>query len=332
MKPVGIIANAFSGKDVRRLVAPASVFGDHEKINILKRMLLTLDGAGVERALLMPDPLGLSYRALHDVKPRLERLAADLLPLPYLAGDWRDSLRATQQLVRQACACIITLGGDGTNRVVASASGATPLLPVSAGTNNVFPRLMEATTAGLAAAALAAGAGGAECCRRQPLLELYRNGEYTDLALIDAVAVAQPQAGARAVWDPDDILELCLTRARPAAVGLSAIGGCLHPLPPDSGLGLYLRTGVNGRRVTAPLAPGLLRTISIAEYRTFTPEQDIVLQAGAGMIALDGEREIVMDETDTAAIRLNLAGPPVVDVDATLDAAVANGFLSSSST
>jgi len=329
MKPVGIIANAYSGKDIRRLVAPASVFGDHEKINILKRMLLTLDGMGVERALLMPDPLGLSYRALHDVKPRLERLDADLLPLPYLAGDWRDTLRATRQLVQEQCACLITLGGDGTNRIVASASGTTPLLPVSAGTNNVFPRLMEATTAALAAAAFAAGASGAENCRRQPLLELYRNGEYTDLALIDAVAVAQSQAGARAVWDPGGILELCLTRSRPAAVGLSAIGGCLHPLPPDSGLGLYLRTGANGRRVTAPIAPGLLRTIGIAEYRTFTPEENIVLQAGAGMIALDGEREIDMDDADTAEIRLNLQGPLVVDVDATLDAAVQKGFLSS---
>ena len=56
MKTVGIIANAYSGKDIRRLVAPASVFNDQEKINILKRLLLALNALGVEQVLMMPDP------------------------------------------------------------------------------------------------------------------------------------------------------------------------------------------------------------------------------------------------------------------------------------
>ena len=37
--------------------------------------------------------------------------------------------------------CIITLGGDGTNRAVAKGCGDTPIIPVSSGTNNVFPSM-----------------------------------------------------------------------------------------------------------------------------------------------------------------------------------------------
>ena len=46
MRPVGIIANPASGKDIRRLVAYGSVFGNMEKINIIKRLLIGLDSVG----------------------------------------------------------------------------------------------------------------------------------------------------------------------------------------------------------------------------------------------------------------------------------------------
>ena len=39
--------------------------------------------------------------------------------------------------------------------LVASASGSTPILPLSPGTNNVFPQVREATIAGLAAGLVA---------------------------------------------------------------------------------------------------------------------------------------------------------------------------------
>ena len=46
---VGIIANPASGKDIRRLVAHGSTFDNNEKINIVRRVLLGLDAAGVRR-------------------------------------------------------------------------------------------------------------------------------------------------------------------------------------------------------------------------------------------------------------------------------------------
>jgi len=52
---VGIIANPASGKDIRRLTAHGSVFDNNEKVNIVRRVLLGLEAAGVSEALYMPD-------------------------------------------------------------------------------------------------------------------------------------------------------------------------------------------------------------------------------------------------------------------------------------
>jgi predicted polyphosphate/ATP-dependent NAD kinase len=51
----------------------------------------------------------------------------------------------------QGVACVIVIGGDGTSRVVAKGSQEMPLIPLSTGTNNAFPRFLESTLAGLAA-------------------------------------------------------------------------------------------------------------------------------------------------------------------------------------
>ena len=85
MSRVGIIANPASGKDIRRLVARASVFDNNEKINILQRILLALDAAGVDEVLIMPDYYGLGERALDGL--RLGHTRAGLLEMPMTASD-----------------------------------------------------------------------------------------------------------------------------------------------------------------------------------------------------------------------------------------------------
>ncbi|MFN9943174.1 MAG: NAD(+)/NADH kinase, partial [bacterium] len=55
------------------------------------------------------------------------------------------------------CGVIVSLGGDGTNRAIAGVCPEVPLLPRSTGTNNVFPVMVEATSAGVAAGLVAAG-------------------------------------------------------------------------------------------------------------------------------------------------------------------------------
>src|SRR3954465_3104433 len=57
---VGVIANPASGRDIRRLVAGASVFGNADKAGMVFRLLAGLGAAGVERGLMLPAAAGLS--------------------------------------------------------------------------------------------------------------------------------------------------------------------------------------------------------------------------------------------------------------------------------
>ena len=47
-------------QDIRRLVAHGSVFNNNEKVNIVRRVLLGLDAAGVDTVLTMPDAFNIA--------------------------------------------------------------------------------------------------------------------------------------------------------------------------------------------------------------------------------------------------------------------------------
>src|SRR5690242_17722783 len=59
---VGLVANPASGRDVRRLVAQASVHSLAEKCNLVLRLLSGLHAAGIRRVVMMPDLSGLAER------------------------------------------------------------------------------------------------------------------------------------------------------------------------------------------------------------------------------------------------------------------------------
>ena len=94
-----------------------------------------------------------------------------------------DTSHATRWMVDAGVSCLITLGGDGTNRLVAGASGQVPLMPISTGTNNVFPTMVEGTLAGLAAGLVARGMADA-AVQRVPFLEVHRADAPADIALV----------------------------------------------------------------------------------------------------------------------------------------------------
>ena len=81
MACVGIIANPSSGKDIRRLVAHGSVFNNNEKVNIVRRVLLGLDAAGVDTVLTMPDAFNICWKAQDNLK-----LAATVRELGHTRG------------------------------------------------------------------------------------------------------------------------------------------------------------------------------------------------------------------------------------------------------
>ena len=320
---IGIIANPASGKDIRRVVAAGLVVSNHEKANIVARLLKAAAADGSVEALLMPDNSGLVRRIV--AENREPGLTLDTIALNYVSGTAVDSERSAEHMREAGVGVIVTLGGDGTNRVVARAAGDVPLLPISTGTNNVFPTRIEGTLAGLAAKAIASGwVSRDEGCMRHPVLELVRDGEAVDKALVDIALVDGIDTGARAVWQVDDVRELFLTQAPPLAIGLAAIGSAADPMMPGSGEALHVVVGPGGRTLRVPFAPGSVVPVDVASTSRFAGT--IVISARAGVVALDGEREHVVDPEALYEVRYRADGPWVVDVEKTLVAAARAGF------
>jgi hypothetical protein len=327
---VGIIANPASGKDIRRLVAHGSTFDNNEKINIVRRVLLGLAAAGVGEVAYLPDTYGIVERAAAAAAPRLT-----LTPLSMaVVGHASDSTEAAQRLRDLGAATIVTLGGDGTNRVVAKGCGDVPLLPLSTGTNNVFPRMVEGTLAGLAAGLIATGvarnkSGFPRVIRRAPRLEVLIDGIAVDSALIDVVSSSQSWIGARALWEPSHLREIVLSRISASVIGIASLGGALFPHSCDSCAGTWIAVGkpaTSLRTVTIPIAPGLLRDVPIADAGLLEHGAAVNLQGGPCTLALDGEREIEIPNPDAQiSVRLDPRGPRVIDVDAALAAGAAAG-------
>ena len=327
MSTVGIIANPAAGKDIRRIVAQGRFVPNHEKVNILKRALVGMDAVGVDRVLFLPDSGGLGRSALQGAQLNM---SADFIEMTVFHAE-RDSSGAAKAMLEAGVNCIITLGGDGTNRAIATECGDIPLVPISTGTNNVFPTMLEGTIAGMAAGVVATGlADPARASIRHNRLEVYVDGQYRDMALVDVAVSTERFVGARAIWDMSTLHQLFLTRASVTSIGLSAIGAQLKRIEPDSPEGLYMRLGTGGQTVLAPVAPGAVTQVDIAEWSTITPSSPgIEVDLRPATIALDGERSFSLSPSSKVEVRLGLDGPRVVDPERALALAAESGGLGS---
>lgn len=328
MRSVGIIVNPAAGKDLRRLVAYGSNSTHSEKINAVVRMLRALDALGVERLRIAPDPSKLGERAIETAAEDLQALDAGILEMPWLLGSCSDTERAAALMREQDFGCIVVLGGDGTSRAVAAHCGDIPLIPVSTGTNNAFPRMLEGTLAGMAAACIVRAAQGEEALRRAPMLRLLADGEQISHALVDIAVIDTLDQGALAVWEGHSVRELFLAQARPDSIGLSAIGGCLAPLETGCGEGLHLALGSREQpgciQVTAPMAPGLVVRVAVAAHARFRERTPV--HTTRGVFAFDGERELAIDGKRHWEVLFDPRGPWVVDVQQALDLGRARGL------
>ena len=323
MSSVGIVANPAAGKDIRRIVAQGRFVPNHEKVNILKRVLVGLDAADVEHVIFMPDTGSLGQNALAGLNLNL---SAEFVSMPVFHEE-NDTSRATKSMRERGVGCIITLGGDGTNRAVAKECHDIPIMPISTGTNNVFPQMMEGTIAGLAAGAVASGnVDLAQATTRHTRLEVYSESQLKDIALVDLAVSKERFVGARAIWDITTLHELFLTRSEPISIGLSAIGARLRQVSPQDELGLYIRLGKGPTVVSAPVAPGIVQGIEIAEWKTIkTGEAGVRVMLRPSTIALDGERSFSLNSESDIEVRLSLDGPRVVEPDKALEIAVGAG-------
>lgn len=346
---VGVVANPLSGRDIRRLVTQASVFPTAEKANMIQRMLTAFGAVGVQRVLLSTDLGGISAAVLRAIERRAARGAGHGAARAAGGERWpdveflegrpirqtaQDTVDAVRRMVTAGARVIICLGGDGTARVAASAAADVPLLALSTGTNNVFPAVREATIAGLAAGLVATGAvPAASATTRAKLLEV-RAGGRTETALVDVAVSTERHVGARAVWDPATVTQLFCAFAEPDAIGLSAILGQLAPVPRHAPHGITARLAAGApRQVLAPIAPGLVVPVGVAGIEPMRPGTVYPVDAAAGVIAVDGERELTFgpgeprEPDERPAVVLRADGPRCVDVPAVLAASARLGLL-----
>jgi predicted polyphosphate/ATP-dependent NAD kinase len=326
MIKVGIISNPASGKDIRRLVAYASVMDNVEKTNQVKRIIMGIDSTGVDEILIMPDYFCFGLRAINTLNIGKMHSRITMLEMP-VTSTTDDSTVAARLMREAGVGCIVTLGGDGTNRAVAKGDRSIPLIPLSTGTNNVFPVMSEATTAGMAAGIVARGIlknDGIMYTHKR--LIVVKNGKEVDMALIDAVVVDQLFVGSRAIWDLADVKQIVCSRAEPNNIGMTSIAGSLHPLGPENGHGIYVKIGDGNLRVRAAILPGMFQDVGIAEFRILDPGDEVEVSFRPSVIALDGEREVTVLPADDVRIRLQTDGPPVVNVEKVLTDAALKGF------
>ena len=217
---LGIIVNPHSGRDARRLFARAGTSTIEDKRNQVTRIVVGATAAGIKKILLSRDSFRIASAATEALSIDVD---CELLDLE-LTGRGVDSQTATVAMREAGCGAIVALGGDGTSRAITQAWRDVVLLPLSTGTNNVFPFDVEATVAGAAAGLVASGrlARQDAACRAKILEVATENGRES-LALIDAALLVNDHPGSLLQADPEKLSRILLTRAEPASVGLSPV-------------------------------------------------------------------------------------------------------------
>jgi predicted polyphosphate/ATP-dependent NAD kinase len=279
-------------------------------VNVARRVLIGLQAAGVERVWYLPDRHALVAHASEGVA-NIDLISA----IPTATETPDDTLRATSAMVEAGARVLITHGGDGTNRLVALRAADVPILPLAAGTNNVFPLSTEATAAGFAAGVLATGLVGDGCTYRHKRIRACID-EQEEFALVDAAVLRDETVGSRAVWEPDHVIACMVTRASPGAVGLSGLAGALVSVSPIEPAGAYVEMGA-GTEILALIAPGKLARAEVGSLQVLKVGDAVTLGPVRGTLTLDGERHLPLRE-QRVTLKLEADGPRVVDVAATL--------------
>ena len=340
---VGLVANPFSARDIRRVIANAASLQVTDRANIVLRVLACLGACGVSEVLAMPERGGIRAHVDRGIERARNTGDERFAPVRHLefpvTGTVEDTRRAVRAMVDEGVAAIVVLGGDGTHRAVAMDCGRTPIACVSTGTNNAFPDHREPTVTGLATGLAVTGRVPPEVAyasHKRLLVSI--NGTEHHPALVDVALVAERVVGARALWRPESLRELYVTFADPSVIGLSAIAGFLEPVkrterhgvmvdigPPEGGDG-SAPDGPSAVRIDVPIAPGWLRTIEVRGWSRLPPGAVRTPRLRAGMIALDGEREVGFGEDDEVRIVLEPDAVRTVDVEACMDYAARNGL------
>ena len=324
-RPLGILVNPLSGRDVRRYAARGSHVTPESKRDQVARAVIGAVAAGVQRIFVVREPFAISVRAVENLRIDAKIEVLDL----ETRLDASDSERAAAAMRERGCGALVVLGGDGTNRVLARAWPDAAIVPVSTGTNNVFPHMVEATAAGAAAGLVAAGRIAlAEVSARAKRVEIEIAGEDDDVALIDAVLLVDDRVGNFMPFEPERMRRLVLARAEPGAVGNSPIGGLLLPSGAGDDFGVVVEVlphGAGGKSLLVPISPGLYRKVHVAGAERLELGERVEIQ-GPGVLALDGDRERQLEPGRRARLRVMRSGPHVIDTGRALARAARDGL------
>jgi len=312
MSTVGIIANPMSGRDCRRLIARADSVSHESKRNQISRIVVGAVASGCERLLAPWDPRRLVLGAVENLNLPVT-IEEFRTPLHHSA---EDTVQNVQEMRERGCDVIVVLGGDGTSRILSKAWRDATIVPLSTGTNNVFPLLIEPTVAGMAAGLVASGKVKRDkVAQRAKVIDVGLDGEHVDLALIDALFLQGDRIGNLGPFEPQHMKTLLLTRAEPAAVGMSPLGGLLCPSGTADDFGVrvdFCQHSEGGRLLRAPVSPGLFRSAHIRAADKVPLDQCIEIQ-GPGILAFDGDREINLFAHQTVQLTVSRSGPWVID-------------------
>ncbi|MCP3854704.1 MAG: hypothetical protein GY745_04535 [Actinomycetia bacterium] len=321
---IGIIANPLSGKDVRRLLVAAGTSTLEDKISVVRRIAIGAREVGVDRLLLLPDPHRIGPQALE----RLDGIVGEAAPIEQ-AHNETDTECTAAWMADQQCGAVAVLGGDGTSRVVTRAWSDAPLLPISTGTNNAFPIWIEATVAGAVLGLVATGAVPIdEVAEPAKVVRIEIEGETDDLALIDALHTDEDMLGFRGLFDPRHMRTAVLTRAEPAAIGISSIAGLLDPCPPSADRGVHIRFGAGlpdpPLEVRAPTSPGRYVPVPVEGINRLELGERVEI-TGPGLLSFDGDRRRRLAPGQQAWLRVERDGPRVLDPSRVMAHAAASG-------
>ncbi len=387
MRPVvGLVVNPSASRDIRRLTSLARTVDVHERVNQVARILQGLAASadllqgGLGPVHYMPESCRVVERAHAEIvhaglgegldaevgpgaatkTPHRQPLAVvPALPPGSTADDAAGTTRAAASLARSGAQCVITVGGDGTNRVVAAGWPDAVICAVPGGTNNAFAPPVDPVAAGLAAGFFAADpvtwAAHARALPRLVVRLLAAPGAQTaafagTFALVDVAVVRGAWVGAHAVWDSATLVEAIVARADPTVSGLAGLAGMVRPLvadgPGDLPCAIHLLLGLTGgsrdgpsgrgtaaappsRVVLAPLGPGHLVPVEVRASRLVSTDEAVQLGPydEPVTLAFDGEREVVVDPGTRVEVRIARSPLRLLDAAGLLRAAAERGDL-----
>lgn len=322
---LGLAVNPMSGRDVRRLAARATNMTHEAKRDIVARVAAGADAMGVTDIYITREPFQISTGALEHMglKARVHVIEHPL------DNDAADTERSMAAFLEAGCETFVSLGGDGTNRAIVRAAPDVDLVPLSTGTNNVFPVLVEPTVAGMVAGLNACGKlpdAQAHGLKQRVKVLHVKTPRGRDVGLIDAVLLRNDHVGNLLPFDAERIAQILLTRAEPNSIGMSPIGGLIRPVYMEDDKGLLVTTAMGAEPLLAPLSPGLLRNVSVDAVTEIAFDVAVPFR-GPGVIALDGDRDHKLRDGESGTVTIRRDGPFVIDVEAAMRWAVAQGIM-----